>query len=307
MSPEGGALGVARSGRACALCGSHMRPAWRRRNVPILRCQGCGLLAVDPLPTTEELRRTYDKPYFDGAHEYLPYASDERLRRQHFERLLGIVERYTDGGQLLDVGCATGLFLAVLPSRWAGVGLDISRYACEAIEVRTGRAAMCGDLTEAELPPESFDAVTMWSLIEHTRDPLGYLAAGNRLLRQHGVLALTTGDAGSLFARLTGSRWRLVIPDMHLYYFSRTTIARALEACGFDVLQVSSAGKVVSMCHLLYILYSATGWTPLRRWAALLQDTWLGRLSLYVSVGDVMLVLARKAGAPRDAGVGRAA
>jgi SAM-dependent methyltransferase len=85
----------------------------------------------------------------------------------------------------------------------------------------------------------------MWDVIEHVPDPMADLREIHRVMREGGVLSLITPDAGSLVARLLGSRWeeyRRV--REHVYFFSKRTLTEMLHKCGFEVLRTESADKV---------------------------------------------------------------
>jgi hypothetical protein len=60
----------------------------------------------------------------------------------------------------------------------------------------------------------------------------------SRDLEPGGLLALTTGDIGSLNARLRGSNWRMIHPPTHLHYFSVQSITSLLKRHGIDTVHV---------------------------------------------------------------------
>jgi len=279
----------------CLLCGGgEYRQVLRRDAVDIIRCRKCGLMRVDPLPSRDDVLANYRERFFEGNGSYLPYDADEALRKRSFRRLLTAIERYRQGGRLLDVGCATGLFLEVLGRHWEGIGLDISRYACEIASKRTGRRIECGELTEVDLGDKNFEVVTMWNLIEHVRSPIRHFERANHVLSGDGILALTTGDIDSLAARLLGRHWRLITPRTHLFYFTEQTIKAALAETGFEVLNVTRSGREISLSHLSYILYSVARLEVFRRAARWISSRPPGRWHFYANARDVMTVIARK-------------
>ena len=50
-------------------------------------------------------------------------------------------------------------------------------------------------------------------------------------------MALSTGDIGSLLARLRGDKWRMVHPPTHLFYFDKSSIYKLLGKHGFEVVE----------------------------------------------------------------------
>jgi ubiquinone/menaquinone biosynthesis C-methylase UbiE len=149
-----------------------------------------------------------------------------------------------------------------------------------------------GTLRDAELDPGSYDAVTMWDVIEHLLDPMADLREISRLLKPGGVLCIHTIDIESLFARLMGKRWPWLV-EMHLFFFTPRTLSAMVEKAGLQVESWRVQGRYL---HLGYLLSRLSGWSkPLGRFAegaaqALHIDQWL----VPVNLGDLFTLYARK-------------
>jgi 2-polyprenyl-3-methyl-5-hydroxy-6-metoxy-1,4-benzoquinol methylase len=264
----------------------------------LVRCVHCGLVFVSPRPTAEALAERYERDYFHCAEPtfggYEDYEADRAEITRTFARRMRQLAPFvaTARPRLLDVGCATGIFLEVARSAgWSGEGLDISAYALDRARAK-GFAVRRGTLEEVDVADGSFDVLTMWDFIEHVPDPAATLARAHRLLRPGGTLALSTPDAGSLLARLLGPRWlgfRSI--DEHLYFFSRRTLAAMLEGAGFEVRATHAVGKYLTLPRLIERLrfYTRTGAVLLRA-----VDRVVPRLSLYVTSFDTMTVIATR-------------
>src|SRR6185437_6301162 len=150
----------------------------------------------------------YGLDYFQGdATGYLDYVGDADLHRAAARNRLELLEGLVARGALLDVGAAAGFFVDEARARgWDARGIDVSQPMVEwgrrTLEVPLERAT----LAEADVPDESLGALTMWDYIEHSLDPAADLRRARDLLRPGGVLALSTGDAATPVARLSGSR-----------------------------------------------------------------------------------------------------
>jgi 2-polyprenyl-3-methyl-5-hydroxy-6-metoxy-1,4-benzoquinol methylase len=139
---------------------------------------------------------------------------------------------------VLDLGCATGLFLHELcqGGQWQGIGLDINEGALAAAR-RQAVDVLCGEASDLGLRSGFFDMVTMWDVIEHVPDPIGALAEVYRILRPGGVLLLSTVNGESWQARLWGRHWVGWDVPRHLQVFSSQTLCRLLENTGFEVVR----------------------------------------------------------------------
>jgi SAM-dependent methyltransferase len=176
------------------------------------------------------------------------------------------------------VGCATGALLdALRGSGWDPQGVEISEAQAGYGERRHGLPIFAGTLEAAAFPAASFALVHASHLIEHLNSPASFLDEAARILAPGGLLVLTTPNADGLQARLLGSKWRSAIYD-HLYLFSLRTLRSLLESRGFSVSRTVSWG----------------GWARGLRPAFIKKP--MDHLAKRLGFGDVMAILARKAG-----------
>jgi 2-polyprenyl-3-methyl-5-hydroxy-6-metoxy-1,4-benzoquinol methylase len=139
-------------------------------------------------------------------------------------------------GRLLDVGCAYGFFLEEARRQgWRAEGIDLSAGAIAHAESR-GLDARVASLESAEFEAESFDAVTMFYVLEHLLDPRAALEKVHRWLRPGGVLLLRIPHTAPLVRCLDalGIRNELFDPPHHLGDFDPRGLRRVLEQSGFS-------------------------------------------------------------------------
>jgi dolichol-phosphate mannosyltransferase len=269
----------------------------------IVRCIGCSLVfqaPADPVPEIEQCYRNVEDPV---------YLREEHGRIRTFDRLLDeIADQRSPGGSLLDVGCYTGVFLDRARKRgWEVTGLEPSQWAARVARSR-GLNVSNSLLSEADLAPESFDVITVWDVIEHFGDPMAEVERLQRLLRPGGLLALSTMDVESGFARLLGPRWPWFM-RMHLYYFSPETLRAMLGRYGLDVTSVRRHRRIVSVRYFL-----EKGAAQTKTFGVLLRAIaklpGLGHIHVPINFGDIINVYAvktqKKSVSPRNA-VGTAA
>jgi SAM-dependent methyltransferase len=276
---------------ACLVCGGRSRPS----HLPgLFSCERCGFVSADLSIPDDALASLYGRNYFQGG-EYGNYLDDEEALKLNFRAriadLQGIIPSF-ESCSLFEIGCAYGFFLELVgPCVQHAAGMDISDTAARyAREVR-GVDARSGDYLTMSIPKPA-DIIVMWDTIEHLKRPDLFIAKATRDLTAKGYLALTTGDIGSLNARVRGRNWRMIHPPTHLHYFSVPTITRLLERCGFEVIHVSHPGYARFIRYVLYILL-VREWKSERLYRAIEGWRILDR-QFTLNLRDIMFVVARK-------------
>lgn len=196
----------------------------------VLRCSDCRAGYLAEPPDEAMLEAVYAR--MDATRYEAELAGRTRTAASHVK----IVARHQPGGRLLDVGCASGDFLvACADAGFDVVGLEPSSAAVSlALEKLDGRGQVHeGMLQGSNLASASFDCVTMWDVVEHVRDPRGFLEEAASYLRPGGCLFVNVPDIDSWPARTLGDRWPLLLPE-HLTYFTRDSLRRLGEACGLS-------------------------------------------------------------------------
>jgi SAM-dependent methyltransferase len=245
---------------------------------------------VSPRPVGAELADLYAEV------EDTVYQDEMDGRIRMFRRNVRNLNRHARKGRVLDLGCSIGVFLHLAKQDgWQIAGMEPSKWCVEAGRQRFGYGdeIRVGGYQDLASCGETFDAVTMWDVLEHVDDPLAALKSCGTALKPGGVLALSTVDIGSLYARLMGRRWPWLM-KMHLYYFDRPSIRRYLDLAGFDVLEIRTYRHVVSLNYLRYKLRRIH--SPAYHLLTFFQRILLFGRNLYVMValGDFMEVYARK-------------
>jgi hypothetical protein len=124
---------------------------------------------------------------------------------------------------------------------WQTVGVEMSEEQVGYAREHFGLDARPGRFEDARLTPRSFDAVTLWSVIEHVPEPLDFLAKTRELMTDDSVLALQTPNAASLITvladlgyRLSGGRFLLGVYSLdHVFRFDAASLRGLLERSGY--------------------------------------------------------------------------
>lgn len=236
----------------CRICGGDVEPAgevagrYSGRTFQLQRCGTCGFVFV--ANPWLDFERIYDERYYAG--EGADPLVDYEFELEHPSRTVRVYEwrgiaRHVHGllpaaGALkwLDYGCGNGGLVRHLREQ---VGDDAVGFETGAIveSARRYGIPILDDVDAGELAGR-FDVVSAVEVLEHTVDPVAELVRMRRLLRDGGLLFVTTGNSEPFRDELT--KWRYVTPEIHISYFEPRTLATAFERAGFRP-AVAECGK----------------------------------------------------------------
>jgi 2-polyprenyl-3-methyl-5-hydroxy-6-metoxy-1,4-benzoquinol methylase len=251
----------------------------------ILRCVSCRFGYRRVRSNQEEMAEVYRRM------DTRVYRSEQFARDRTAATHLRIVHRYVQGGHILDVGCAAGLFLRhAADAGWRITGLEPSEQLFPLAEQNlAGRGVVYSTTFEqAHLAP-GFDVITLWDVLEHVPDPLRFLTACRDLLTPGGYLFLNVPDLDSIQARVMGSHWPLFLAE-HLNYFNRPSLRLCGEKAGLSLVHF---GRRSVWFSLEYTTYRMTQHEiPFSRLLRELTSR-LGHITLPLLLGETYAVFRR--------------
>ena len=231
-----------RAPSSCILCGDTKKKLLVKKDPwCIYRCASCGLGFLDPRPSKEDIVGLYDKEYcedqfVDGGEVNSPEFKKRLSLETHRVRFFRGLKRK---GKILDIGCGYGYFLAACRARYGYDvhGLEVSEWAARYAAERLGLSVTVGEIDTVDLPPNSYDVITMWHFLEHTRDPRQVILKAQDLLKDNGILVVDVPNYDGTEARKNWDNWVGWQPPYHFYHFTPHTLKRLLGLCGFCVLK----------------------------------------------------------------------
>ncbi len=257
----------------------------------IVRYVQCGFIYANPRISSSEILEACQSV------EDPLYLQECQGRERTFCKHLAPVHSMTgapNGHKLLDVGAYTGVFVEVAQAAgWEAVGVEPSAWPTQAQQ--SGIPDRLGTLSSVSFSPESFAVITLWDVIEHFDAPRVELESVYCLLRPSGIVVIHTIDADSPTAKLLGGRWPFLMEmEMHIAFFSRTTLTAMLEQVGLRHIQDHTQGRYLRLVYLAGRVSAAFGsllGQPLEKTAAALK---LGGVPVPINTLDLFTAYAQK-------------
>lgn len=234
---------------ACGVCGKQeFHPIWSFEDhfgaVAIVQCRHCGFHYLNPRPTPETIGIYY------STQTYTPFLSSSDsgglfswvyriVRSAAIKKKQRWIERHVHPGRLLDLGCATGEFLAGMrDAGWSVAGIEpsgaASAYAC----TQYGLAVHTGALDETSLTAvgSQWNCVTLWHVLEHLHEPKRALSSIRNVLADESCLVIALPNIGSWDAKHYGQDWIALDVPRHLSHFTPDRMKQLLNSTGFEIL-----------------------------------------------------------------------
>ncbi len=266
----------------CNLCGSDKTQSlFKKRDklgtdqtqFSVVKCQGCGLVYVNPRPDQGEMGEFYPEVY-----SWKETLRAETLFTKWMRRLENIYRyhllknevskavKFTGRnlGKVLDIGCGTGDRLDAFRSQgFDGYGVEPSpsaKYAKTFLKLNVVE----GDLFSARFQDNFFDMITLYHVLEHTHNPMKVCQEIHRILKKGGGLIIQVPNRDCLQFKLLKERWAAFDVPRDLYYFGIRTLSLLLERVGFKMIKIDHFMNWLHPPTLVLSLFPSLD--PLRAW-----------------------------------------
>jgi 2-polyprenyl-3-methyl-5-hydroxy-6-metoxy-1,4-benzoquinol methylase len=266
----------------CAVCERHEASVYvhlKSNNLIALKCKQCGHVFIKNSPiTANNIEEFYTMEDFKGNRQlqeikypdyyshcfadYDKYITTSLVLKQFQEKADYFNSRFLGRRRLLDVGCATGVFLDMMKKRgWEVEGTEVSEelasYARKAFDVEVH----VRDLTKKKLISEQFHVITLFDVIEHILDPNSMIAACRDLLTNDGLLLLRTPTEEGLLRDIAkafyfASLKKIELPMLwfysfeHIQSFSLSTMRTILNKHKMSIFKVFRENEPVDRINI---------------------------------------------------------
>lgn len=155
--------------------------------------------------------------------------------------------------KVLEFGCSTGYFSKILKERGCQVtGIEINERAAQKAKQYCDKIII-GDIEkldyQKELGDSKFDIMIFADVLEHLKDPRETLLKVRNYLNSGGKLLISVPNIAHASVRLellTGDfeyEDLGILDNTHLKYFTKKSILRFLDSCGFYVQSIEVVSK----------------------------------------------------------------
>lgn len=149
--------------------------------------------------------KTFDAEYYRA--NYPDYARQNPPRKlDYYRELAATALEGVDKPRVLDIGCAFGAFLSVLPKRWQRSGVDPSAFSVAQARGIVHGATLAVGSADAVPLAGAFDLITAFDTLEHVPNLDAVAAEFTRLLASEGsvlfVVPVYDGPTGPIIHAL---------------------------------------------------------------------------------------------------------
>jgi len=216
--------------RDCPTCGHKADdPIFIKNQGAYCYCPSCRHIYLSNQLSSEKLLAFYSG-YPTSTLEW--HLNETEFYRRIYLKGLSSIQSISAGSKILDIGCSSGLFLSVaIDNGFDGFGVEPNES--EAEYARLNGIKVIGS-TVTELDKSSFfDVITLWDVLEHIKDPVGYVKSLKSILRPGGHVFVQVPTSDSLAARILRSSCNMFDGVEHLTLFSKHSLDLAFTSAGY--------------------------------------------------------------------------
>jgi 2-polyprenyl-3-methyl-5-hydroxy-6-metoxy-1,4-benzoquinol methylase len=209
----------------------------------IWECKNCTLRFTQNVPGQDKIGAYYQSENYishSDTNKGLINNLYHKVRIRTLAKKRKMVEEITgkSSGSILDVGCGTGAFLHTMQlSGWKIAGLEPDEAARKkALELYKLNLDSSEKLVS--LPAESFDAITMWHVLEHVHELHEYIKRLKELLKPGGKLFIAVPNYTSYDEKVYKEFWAAYDVPRHLYHFSPASMHTLLSLHEMPVVSI---------------------------------------------------------------------
>lgn len=221
----------------CPLCNSENTNILERIS-DVIVCSDCTLQYVDD--------RKYDKQYYENFYEKFRSKNSEldRLRQVQYDIDAKHLQKFVQKGNILDVGCSTGEFLASLEgnSDFRLYGIDLDESAISMAKQKHGNKIKFSNFNLPDYKPDvQFDCIIFRGSFQYLGSELKLnMQKISKICKKNAkIIIYMLPNSDSFLYFFLGDKWHLYNKIEHKLIFNRKSIQKLCEIFNYKILELS--------------------------------------------------------------------
>jgi len=206
----------------------------------IQQCDSCGFRFTNPSPARDEIGKYYNSELYishDSKKFNITTLAYRIARYFTIRKKYSIINNYSKGRRLLDVGCGTGELLYYCSRNGYLVqGIEPNTKARQ-YAMKKYSLEVSEDLLEKGLVKNKFDCITLWHVLEHVPRPTETLTQITKLLNPEGTLIIAVPNSNSWDAVHYKQYWGAYDLPRHLSHFTYQTLKYFVELNNYNLIK----------------------------------------------------------------------
>jgi 2-polyprenyl-3-methyl-5-hydroxy-6-metoxy-1,4-benzoquinol methylase len=209
----------------------------------VVKCNACTHMFTQNVATQDEIGKYYQSENYishSDTQEGMVNKLYHAVRKRTLAGKKILVQRETtkQQGKILDIGCGTGAFLNTMTlAGWESTGLEpddaARKKAQELYNINPKPSHQIFDL-----PHNTYDAITMWHVLEHVHQLHEYIAQLKNMLTTNGRIFIAVPNYTSYDAKHYAAHWAAYDVPRHLYHFSPASMKSLVEQHGLTIKKI---------------------------------------------------------------------
>ena len=211
-----------------------------REEFVIWQCSNCSLRFTQDVPDEESIGRYY------RSTDYISHSNTSKgLINQLYQKVRNytlnqkaalIISKTVKQGKILDLGAGIGAFLNTMKEKgWETTGIEPDEGARDQAK-NLFNIQLKETNSLHQLSQSSFDAITLWHVLEHVHQLHDYVETLKTLLKPNGKIFIAVPNYASLDSSIYKLYWAAYDVPRHLYHFAPKTIDVLMSKHGLKVI-----------------------------------------------------------------------
>ena len=205
----------------------------------IWQCAHCTVRFTQDVPDEASIGRYY------ASQDYISHSNTDKgllnklyqkVRSYTLSQKAKLITGYTKRqGRLLDIGAGIGAFLSVMKHQgWQVTGIEPDGVARKNAQELFGLQLEQPDSLH-QLEQGTYDAITLWHVLEHVHQLHQYIEHLKNLLTPEGKIFIAVPNYNSGDANTYKTYWAAYDVPRHLYHFTPGSVQKLVEQHGLKI------------------------------------------------------------------------